>query len=157
MKETAEPQTGLILTEKSFVNLDKSGIKDFSMSVVDKFTDGYSSPTEGLIFAKKLTEAAELIKENLQSPAINEMKLGQGEKYSKFNCVITEQMVGVKYDFKGCGHKEYNKLIERVKEIEAFLKTVKGSMTIVDEDTGEVSTVYEPVKSGKLSPVIKVL
>lgn len=152
-----EQQTGVVIKQKTFLDLDTAGIKDFAMDLVDKFTDGFNSPTEGLIFAKKLAEAAELIKENLQAPAISEMRLGKGEKYIGHNVTINEQMVGVRYSFKECGDPVWNELNEKIKNREAFLKTIKGSKEELIEETGEVVTIYEPVKSGKLSPVVKIL
>lgn len=152
-----EKSNGLIITEKSFIDLNKDGIRDFAMGVVDSYNDGFKSPTAGLIMAKKLTDAAELIKENLQDACINEMRLGKGEKYTGHNVTINEQMVGVRYSFKECGDPVWNELNEKIKNRESFLKTIKGSKTELIEETGEVVTIYEPVKSGKLSPVIKIL
>lgn len=154
MKETQE--TGLVLNTNTFTGLNKEDLRTFSMAVVDKFSDGYNSPTEGLIFAKKLAEVAELIKENLADQAANELKLSKGEKSVQHNVEINEQMVGVRYDFKVCGCPIWNDLSEKLKEREAFLKTIKGSKEEYLPETQEVVTIFEPLKSGKLSLVIKI-
>lgn len=149
--------TKLTLAPKSILDLTSEGIRVKSQQIVDYYTDGYNNPAEGLILAKKLTEMAEQIKSNLQDSASNELKLGKGDKAELFGCVITEQMVGVRYDFSNCGDKTYNDATKIVKEREAYLKTVKGEQITGDPTTGEVWSVKEPVKSGKMCPVIKIL
>lgn len=155
--EVQLPQTtGLTISQTSFVDLDKDGIRNVAMAVVDRQSDGFNSPTEGLIFAKKLSEVAELIKENLADAAANELKLAKGEKSIQHGVEINEQMTGVKYSFKECGDPLWNELNEKIKAREAFLKTIKGSKEEIIEETGEVVKVFEPVKSGKMSLIIKI-
>lgn len=149
--------TVLSLAHKSILDLTSEGIRSKAMQIVDYYKDGFNNPAEGLILAKKLTEIAELIKENLQDAASNELKLGKGEKANLFGCVINEQMVGVRYSYKECGDPVWNELNEKMKNREAFLKTIKGKKSELIEETGEVATIYEPIKSGKMAPVIKVL
>ena len=45
----------------------------------------------------------------------------------------------------------------RKEEREKFLKTIKSKVTVVDDETGEVATIYEPVKSGQSGYRSKVL
>lgn len=153
----ASKSNGLTLAPKSILDLTSEGIKAKSQQIVDYYTDGFNNPAEGLILAKKLTEMAEQIKNNLQDPTTNELKLGKSEKAELFGCVITEQMVGVKYDYKPCGDPVWNELKEKITNRESFLKTIKGSKAELIEETGEVVTIYEPIKSGKMAPVIKIL
>lgn len=68
--------------------------------------------------------------------------------------------MGTKYDFSQCGHprlneieQEIKRLSEEKKSIEATLKTLKGSMTLTDEETGEIFTVYPPQKRSTTTPV----
>ncbi len=153
----ANKSMAVTLAPKSILDLTSEGIRTKSQQIVDYYTDGYNNPAEGLILAKKLTEMAEQIKSNLQDPASNELKLGKGEKAELFGCVINEQMVGVKYSFKECGDPLWNELKEKITNRENFLKTIKGSKQELIEETGEVVTIYEPIKSGKMAPVIKIL
>lgn len=152
-----QESTGLILTEKSFIDLSKDSIRDVAMQTVDSYLDGYNSPVAGLILAKKLTEYAELLKENLADAAANEIKLGKGEKYTGHSVVVNEQMAGVKWDFSQCGDILYDKAIAVVKEREAFLKTVKGTAITGDLATGEAWEVKEPIKSGKMTLIVKIV
>jgi hypothetical protein len=152
-----EPQsTALTINSKSFIELDKEALRDKSMAIVDYYLDGFNSPTEGLIFAKKLTEMAEDIKENLADAATNELKLAKSEKRSLHSCDINEQMTGVRYDFKNCNDLAWNRAKAILDEREAFLKTVKGEQITGDPATGETWMAKEPVKSGKMSLIIKL-
>jgi hypothetical protein len=61
---------------------------------------------------------------------------------------------GVKYNFDNCGDALYQQLEQQLQSIEAdlkdrkeFLKTVPLSgLSIINEQTGEVSTIYPPSK-----------
>jgi hypothetical protein len=145
------------INTNKLIDLNSGSIRDFAMGMVDYYTDGYNSPTEGLILSKKLSEISDLLKENLQDPAVNELKLGKGEKVTKFGCTINVQMVGVRYSYKECNDPIWNELNEKIKEREKFLQGIKGSISVNIEETGEVVTIYEPIKSGKEAPIIKVL
>ena len=147
---------GLTIHQPYFVDLNKDAIRDVAMAVVSRHLDGFNSPTEGLIFAKKLSDVAELIKENLADAAANELKLVKGEKSVQHNVEINEQMTGVRYSFDNCGDPIWNELNAKIKEREAFLKTIKGSKQELIEETGEVVKIFEPVKSGKMSLIVKV-
>ena len=62
---------------------------------------------------------------------------------------------GVKYNFDNCGDAIYQQLEQQLQSVEAdlkdrkeFLKTVPLSgLSIINEQTGEVSTIYPPSKS----------
>lgn len=155
MEELKQQNQGLTITTAKFLDLDKGAIKDLAMSVVDEYQDGFKSPAEGLLLAKKLEELAVQIKENLKDAAANELKLGKGEKANVHGATVTEQMTGVRYDFSQCGDVTYDKAIAIVKEREAFLKTVKGQQMTGDLETGETWLVQEPVKSGSMSLIFK--
>lgn len=155
MEEIKNQNQGLTITSAKFLDLDKSAIKDLAMSVVDEYQDGFKSPAEGLLLSKKLEELAIQIKENLKDPAASELKLGKGEKANVHGAVVTEQMTGVKYSFKDCADPIWNELNEKIKNREAFLKTIKGSKQELIEETGEVVEIFEPVKSGSMSLIFK--
>ena len=62
---------------------------------------------------------------------------------------------GVKYNFDNCSDALYQQLEQQLQSVEAdlkdrkeFLKTVPASgLSIINEQTGEVSTIYPPSKS----------
>lgn len=153
-QELAREQ-GLTITSAKFLDLDKGAIKDMAMAVVDEYQDGFKSPAEGLLLARKLEELAVQIKDNLKDSAASELKLGKGEKANVHGATVTEQMTGVKYSYKDCSDPVWNELNEKIKNREAFLKTIKGSKQELIEETGEVVEIYEPVKSGSMSLIFK--
>lgn len=148
-------ETGLVLNAKTFLTLDKASLTQRAMAVADEYLDGYNSPTEGLLLAKKLIDMGEQIKANLADAATNELKLGSGEKRVIDGATFTEQMTGVRYSYDTCNDPVWLDLNEKIKNREAFLKTIKGSKQELIEETGEVIEIMEPVKSGKMSLVIK--
>lgn len=147
--------TRLTINPTSFISLDKERLTALAMETVDKYGDGFKSPVEGLILAKKLIDYGELLKTNLADSAANELKLSKDDKRVVHGNSITEQMVGVKYDYGSTGDKTWLKLNEQIKEREAFLKTVTKPQITGDPDTGEAWEVKPPVKSGKLALIIK--
>lgn len=155
-QEAANSQTGLSLELNKFIDIDKDSIRDIAMSIVDQCADGNKSWVDALIFSKKLNELSDLIKENTAEGAANELKLANKESRVVHGCSINEQMVGVKYSFGECGDPVWNELNGKIKEREAFLKTIKGSKMELIEDTGEVVKIFEPVKSGKMALIVKV-
>ncbi len=151
-----EPQeTGLTITTQSFLSLDKASLTEKAQAVADQYLDGYNSPTEGLTIARKGLDFFEQLKNNLADAAANELKLSKGEKRVINGATVTEQMVGVRWDYKGCGDPLYNDLAEKLKNREAFLQTIKGSQNVLIEETGEVVEIFEPIKSGKMGLIIK--
>lgn len=152
---TETTDRGLTIATQSFLSLDKASLTEKAMAVADSYLDGFKSPTEGLIIAKKLIDFGEQIKINLADAAGNDLRLSKGEKRIVNGATITEQMLGSRYSYKECNDPIWNELNEKIKNREAFLQTIKGSKQELIEETGEVVEIFEPVKSGKLGLIIK--
>lgn len=153
-------ETGIIkndnlLLSMAFLSLDKASLTEVAMATADSYLDGFKSTVTGLMLAKKLADFAELLKNNLADAAANELKLAKGEKRVVNGATITEQMTGVRYDYASTGDKEWIELNAKLKEREKFLRGITGSITLVDDDSGEVYTVSEPIKIGKMSLIVK--
>ena len=146
---------GLVINSQSFLTASKDDIHTKAMAVVDDYLSGHKSPTEALIIVKKMIDFAEEVKSNISDAAANELRLAKSEKREVSGNSITEQMVGTRYSFKECQDPIWNELNEKIKEREAFLKTIKGSKQELIEETGEVVQIFEPVKSGKMGLIIK--
>jgi len=123
--------------------MSRDGIKKLSDAIVQSLEDGDFNPLD-LAVKKPIDRAA----------------MTEAEKYSAKNFtykgadIQVAENLGVSYDYSGCNHPEYVRVLEefnaiakRKKEIEAQLQATKHSFTMVDEETGEVVTVYPPVKS----------
>lgn len=69
---------------------------------------------------------------------------------------------GTKWNYENCNDPVYRDLTEKsgamkdmIKGREAFLKSLKESMTIVDDTTGEVVMVAPPMKTSKTIVEVK--
>ncbi|MCR9066769.1 MAG: hypothetical protein NXI00_22555, partial [Cytophagales bacterium] len=58
-----------------------------------------------------------------------------------------------RYDYSGCQDPELNDLTkelailtEKIKARESFLKGLKKPLTVIDEETGDISKIFPPVK-----------
>ena len=138
----------------------KQQIENFAQQLEQGLESGNIVASELLRFQKALEKVFDKIKPTLIECAINEI-----EKYEK-NAIIknTEFSIveaGVKYDYSDCNDHVLNNLMldmdylkGKIKSREAMLKSLTEPMQIIDEVTGEVSTIYGPKKSS--STTIKV-
>ena len=139
---------------------NKQQIENFAQQLEQGLESGNIVASELLRFQKALEKVFDKIKPTLIECAINEI-----EKYEK-NAIIknTEFSIveaGVKYDYSDCNDHVLNNLMldmdylkGKIKSREAMLKSLSEPMQIIDEVTGEVSTIYGPKKSS--STTIKV-
>lgn len=139
---------------------NKQQIENFAAQLEQGLESGNIVASELLRFQKALEKVFDKIKPTLIDCAINEI-----EKYEK-NAIIknTEFSIveaGVKYDYTDCNDHVLNNLMldidylkGKIKSREAMLKSLSEPMQIIDEATGEVSTIYAPKKSS--STTIKV-
>lgn len=81
-----------------------------------------------------------------------------GKKFQFHSGSFETKEVGVKYDYSKCDDPLMDRLLaeqERIKaaikERETFLKSITGSIEVVDKDSGEVSTLYPPAKTSTTS------
>lgn len=146
--------------EHDFINFDKAKIKETAATLQQSVTDGYTSEIDALIFGKKIGTLAEELDTRIR-PLVNGKSYGKD--YERFGVKVTESMQGVKYDFTHCMDNQWLELYtqvklltEKLKERETFLKTISKEITIVDPDSGEVITLYPPVKSGKLGFMLSI-
>ena len=138
----------------------KQQIENFASQLEQGLESGNIIASELLRFQKALEKVFDKIKPTLIDCAINEI-----EKYEK-NAIIknTEFSIveaGVKYDYSDCNDHVLNNLMldmdylkGKIKSRESMLKALTEPMQIIDEATGEVSTIYGPKKSS--STTIKV-
>lgn len=140
----------------------KQGVQDFIdaiyQEVVERGEDSIQFATAIKTMAdisaafNKQSDIQDCVIRDVQNYGEKELVL-QGVKYQ-----VRE--TGVKYNFAGCGHSGwdgFNKLIkdttEKRKDIEATLKTIKGSTPdLVDAETGEM--LRPPAKTSTTKVVI---
>jgi hypothetical protein len=135
-------------------DVSRSMIIDHAKSLLQLIEEGHIDALSVAMQMKYLQDVMELAKEKLREYVLSELnKYPKGEDITKHGATFQLKEAGVSYDYSGCGHSHYNELKQQIailneqcKEIEKFLRTVKDSMTVVDESTGEIITIYAPVK-----------
>jgi len=135
----------------------KAEIKNFVQLVSDSVKEGNINPLTLTIKLKAVEEVAKQINKEIKELATTEASK-HGKSFDYQNAKVEVAQVGVKYDYSKCQCSEWDelemeivRLKEKQKERETFLKTIKGQLTIVNEDTGEMSTIYEPLRTGSES------
>lgn len=118
---------------------------------------------------KSLTDSSEKTNKNfLQAIDYKNMLLDaaerNGKKFQMFNAEFSIKEVGTVYDWSKCEDSQLqsllnqqNELKEKIKAKQDFLKTVPQSgLSILDETTGEMITVYPPAKSSTTSVAVSL-
>ena len=133
----------------------KKEIKSFVESAILEVQDGTYNPLETIIRLEALKKTIEGVQKGIRDMATDEAeKYGKQFDFGNAKCQV--KMSGVKYDYSNCGdpiyqsmQNELNDLKNRMKARENWLKSIQGQETHLDEETGELITIYAPIKSGK--------
>jgi hypothetical protein len=105
--------------------------------------------------------AAQLAKFNLLASEMDkhlkdhlfvDLRQYKDSKLSAYGVDFSEMEGGVKYDYSEteswCKLQfEIDRLKDKQKEVEAFCKALKGKVSILDEETGELADFYPPFKT----------
>jgi len=159
-----EPKSELVqfpIAERSILNAGKGDILELASDIIQNVNDGILDGVDAKVFAKKIELFAVALKEGLKGM----VNIPQPKDYKKHGVSMSEQMMGVRYDYSNCNHPRYNELLEQqnvidveMKAIEAQLKALKSTSDITDEETGETfANVMPPTKTGTLSIVMKLV
>lgn len=142
------------LVTKDVATITKSDVRAQAISLIDALDNGEISALTLKKFFKAIKVLEEEVKSKMDSSAVDEFTR-YGEKMLSKDAVTFRSMeAGTKYDFSVCNDPTWNALIDEInllshhkKDREEFLKHLKSPTTIVNEDTGEIITVYPPVKT----------
>lgn len=136
-------------------------VAEFSRQIINELNDGEIEPLKFKIFLKGI----EVFMDNIK-PTLDEMARDEAEKYGQkqfdlLGARVELREVGTNYDYARCGFPaweraevDFKSASEKKKKAEKFLKGLRQSLSINDELTGEVVTVYPPAKSSKSAVVI---
>lgn len=141
------------------ISQEADKVAALAQRAIDAVINGDVDPIKTYIAIRRMEKAIALFKDNDQVNAIVRDELG---KYGKDgaalgDCTVRAKEAGIKYDFSMCNDRQYSALLATEKAISAdrkeredFLKKLPASgFTVADEDTGEVHTIFPPVKSSK--------
>lgn len=147
------------MTEKAistltYFNTSKVGIQQFVDKVITELEAGQINPLDLLIYLKSIEKSIEGINQRAK-----EMINNEADKYSEKSIEykgarIDKAELGVKYDYAMCEDREWNimtadinTLTYKRKKREEFLKALINPIDWVDVETGEIITIYPPIKS----------
>lgn len=141
--------------------ITSAGIGLFAERLIEALENGDINPIELMSQIKAIAKVSEAIKPTLDRLAQAELAKHPKETAEINGVKHTIRQGNVKHDFASTGDfvwrdlkeyvDEYNKLL---KEREDLLKTIKGKMEIVDQSSGEVLEVLEPVKTYNLPSIV---
>lgn len=149
--EETELQQGISF--EHLIDAKKVNLANAITAITNEVSAGNYDSLKGLILALKGKALFTDLEKSLRPLANNDYldKLEKG--YSIHDVKIEQSPTKTEYDYSVCKDEVYNQLVAEldklkltVKEREEFLKAIKVKLTVVDEDTGEVSTIYAPNK-----------
>lgn len=146
----------LSLTKKE--EITKADINLAVHDIKEKLENGEIDPLLLLQHFKAVDKIQEQIKEQLTKAAVD-----MADKYPEkilllYGAEFKKAEFGTVYDFKNCKDPIWNELKENfdmagevLKKRQEFLKAINGSETIVDQNSGEIVTIYPPSKKSTAS------
>jgi hypothetical protein len=131
----------------------KDEVQRFSELLIGSVEAGEVTPLQLKVMMKALSSCFDETEKRLKSYYMNEADKYPERIIELHGAKIEKAELGTKYNFSGCNDSELKDLEdqkkaidEKIKERQTFLKAVKNSLTIVSTTTGEIETVYPPVK-----------
>lgn len=152
------------MNELQLINypLTKIEQKILAEKLMQPLFDGEINPVEFYSKVKGLLESLKEVEKNKQVKEVVVREIEkEGGKYTSWCGVqLSVKEVGVKYDFTDCNDPVYlelqmerEKLDTKIKEREAFLKTVPDKFMFIDENTGECFYLHPAVRTASDSVV----
>lgn len=126
----------------------KSEVSIFASQIIGEVESGNINPIELKIRLKWIERLIDAIDKPIKDAVLREAsKFGKRFEHNGFR--IEETETGTSYDYSN--DVIWNTLKEKIKEREAFLKTLKEPLSIVDEETGEITICVPPIKKSTTS------
>ena len=129
----------------------KDSIKEQSLALLNDIDEGHMHPLQVAAQFKFVEDVISNVKEELRQRVIAEKDKYGKDAMTYHGATFDIKEAGVKYDYSQCDDTIWNDLKqqldalnEKMKEREAFLKTLKERFTYIDESTGEIVTLYPP-------------
>jgi hypothetical protein len=137
------------------------GIAKFSQLVINEVEEGRVDPLDVAIQMKTLEKIVERVGGVLKKYYVSEAEKHGGKPFGWKGAEISVQEVGTKYDYSQCGDPRWNDLtkiieqaIEQRKELEDFLKHLKG--TTVEVIEGEAVSLRPPLRTSSTGIKISI-
>lgn len=130
--------------------------KSEMIAMVDNYIEKLSieggNPSEDLVRCAKYMFLLEELEKRLREYSANELRNHDNNEMDILGNKAKLVETGIKFDFTASkSWVEQKKIVDeaskKLKDIEAFTKSLKSKTTVVDEETGESYEFYPPAKS----------
>ena len=151
------------------IELIKSGpqtgdqILEFQNEILDSVTNGFEDPLFLLVKIKAFTKALDGAIDSIQEFALSEAQK-HGKSFAIYGAKVEVKEMGTKWYFDKTGDPVIARIAEQKDQIgkaekdrQAFLKTLKEKTSFLDEESGEVFTVYPARKESKTGIAISII
>lgn len=136
-----------------FFTASKVGIDVASDQLIEAVRSGEVSPLKLRVWVKVMETILERVNKETQSNQLTAAEKYPTGKIEEYGAVIERSEFGTKYDYAACGDTKWERLNvdfetakSRLTEQEAYLRTIKQPITVIDDLTGEVVTISPPPK-----------
>ena len=133
--------------------ITKEDIQIAASSLLEQLDSGEINPLALLQRIKAVSKLEEILKDRLRDAAVTEALKYKEKEVALFGSSFKVTESGVSYDYSVCGdpiwqqlNQAFDSAKQSMKDRETFLRSIKGHETVVDESSGEIVTVYEPVR-----------
>lgn len=142
----------------SLINFETGKLLDTSKKEIAEIADKIVNEVDFIDVTKFSAELAKFklltdeLEKKFKDHLLTDIRKYSGSKMTAFGIEFSEMEGGIKYDYTQTEswniiQEQIEKLKEKQKGIEAFCRSIKSKTTTVDEETGELSDFYPPVKS----------
>jgi hypothetical protein len=151
------------------IELIKSGpqtgdqILEFQNEILDSVTNGFEDPLFLLVKLKAFTKALDGAIDSIQEYALSEAQK-HGKSFAIYGAKVEVKEMGTKWYFDKTGDPIIARIAEQKDQIgkaekdrQSFLKTLKEKTSFLDEESGEVFTVYPARKESKTGIAISII
>jgi hypothetical protein len=151
------------------IELIKSGpqtgdqILEFQNEILDSVTNGFEDPLFLLVKLKAFTKAMDGAIDSIQEFALSEAQK-HGKSFAIYGAKVEVKEMGTKWFFDKTGDPIIARIADQKDQIgkaekdrQAFLKTLKEKTSFLDEESGEVFTVYPARKESKTGIAISIV
>jgi hypothetical protein len=151
------------------IELIKSGphtgdqILEFQNEILDSVTNGFEDPLFLLIKLKAFAKAMDGAIDSIQEYALSEAQK-HGKSFAIYGAKVEIKEMGTKWYFDKTGDpiiariaNQKDQISKEEKDRQSFLKTLKEKVSFLDEESGEVFTVYPARKESKTGIAISII
>jgi hypothetical protein len=150
------------LKKSTIVSADKREMTNIVSQYLEDMAYNGGEPLKDLALCRKYIFLLEELEKGLKDFAITELETFDRNEADVLGTTVKAVEAGVKWDYSASKAWSEQKAkvdaeSKRLKDIEAFVKSVKSKTTVVDEETGEAMEYYPPVKSSSTSIRVTIL